>query len=308
MSEYSRAYTTISRVTVPRRPSESQLHIKCPVRLPVYCIKCNWNASQPVLIYTLLFIPLTQLINLNSSTPLETSTMALITPPDRIALSLALCILLSTYTTYLCGTPPNPTPYNSTSPDSMKAAVTPRALFIRRSINVSLGIYHAFLCLTYPSPPLLSCPHPSQLASHLFTWTPYSSTCITTILLGCYIRLSAFSTLGSNFTFRLTAPKKLVTSGLYNYVQHPSYTGKILIIVGNWALIQNTHGPIGCWLPMWIVEARWFWRLSSCLIVLGVSRITWKRVNEEEMMLKSTFGKEWEDWHMRTKRFVPGLF
>jgi protein-S-isoprenylcysteine O-methyltransferase Ste14 len=36
--------------------------------------------------------------------------------------------------------------------------------------------------------------------------------------------------------------------------------------------------------------------------------MAWKRVKEEEMMLKSTFGKEWEVWHAKTKRFVPGLF
>lgn len=234
--------------------------------------------------------------------------MAPITPLDLKALSLSLCVLLSTYTTYLCGTPPNPTPYNSTNPDSMSAAVTPSALFIRRFISVSLGIYHAYLCLTYPSPPRLICPHPSQLVPYRFIWTPYSIICITIILLGCYIRLSAFSTLGSNFTFRLAAPKKLVTSGLYNYVQHPSYTGKALIVFANWALIHGPDGPMGCWLPAWIVEARLFWRSLGCFIAFGVTRVTWKRVVEEEMMLKNTFGKEWEAWHARTKRFVPGLF
>jgi protein-S-isoprenylcysteine O-methyltransferase Ste14 len=33
-----------------------------------------------------------------------------------------------------------------------------------------------------------------------------------------------------------------------------------------------------------------------------------KRVREEETMLKKTFGNEWEPWHARTKRFVPGVF
>jgi len=65
---------------------------------------------------------------------------------------------------------------------------------------------------------------------------------------------------------------------------------------------------VGCWLPDWIVEARLFWRALVCLIVCVVTSITWNRVKDEEMMLKSTFGKEWEAWHERTKRFVPGLF
>jgi protein-S-isoprenylcysteine O-methyltransferase Ste14 len=37
-------------------------------------------------------------------------------------------------------------------------------------------------------------------------------------------------------------------------------------------------------------------------------RVTWKRVHEEEAMMKETFGKEWEEWHKRTKRFIPGFF
>jgi protein-S-isoprenylcysteine O-methyltransferase Ste14 len=234
--------------------------------------------------------------------------MPLITPPDLKALSLSLCILLSTYTTYLCGTPPNPTPYYSTNPDSMSAAVTPSALLIRRLINVSLGLYHAFLALTYPSPPRTVCPNPSHLAPYLFTWTPHSIICITIILLACSLRLSAFSALGPNFTFRLAAPKKLVTSGLYSYVQHPSYTGKAVIVLANMALIQSPHGAVGCWLPTWIVEARLFWTALACLIMCGAIRVTWDRVKDEEIMLKNTFGKEWEAWHIRTKRFIPGLY
>jgi protein-S-isoprenylcysteine O-methyltransferase Ste14 len=31
------------------------------------------------------------------------------------------------------------------------------------------------------------------------------------------------------------------------------------------------------------------------------------RVRDEERMLRARFGKEWEDWHARTKRFVPGV-
>ena len=65
---------------------------------------------------------------------------------------------------------------------------------------------------------------------------------------------------------------------------------------------------MGCWLPRWAVQAKWAWRALACLLGYGVIRMTGKRVREEEVMLKGTFGKEWEDWHARTKRFVPGLF
>ncbi len=31
------------------------------------------------------------------------------------------------------------------------------------------------------------------------------------------------------------------------------------------------------------------------------------RVRDEEALLKTTFGTEWEEYHRRTKRFIPGL-
>jgi protein-S-isoprenylcysteine O-methyltransferase Ste14 len=189
----------------------------------------------------------------------------------------------------------------------MSVTVTPSAIFIRSFINVSLGICHAIQCLTYPSPQLL-CQNTSNLSSYLFTWTPCTIFSIAFILLGSFIRLSAFSALGTDFTFRLDEPKRLVTTGLYKYVQHPSYTGKFLIILGNLVLLHRPDGVLGCWLPTWIVHAMLFWRTGVCLLMLGVARGVWKRVKEEEMMLKNAFGKEWKAWHERTNRFIPGLF
>lgn len=216
-------------------------------------------------------------------------------------------ILLSTYTTFLCALPPNPTPYNSKHRDSISHAVTPRAIFIRSSLNLFLGILHATQCLLYPEPQLL-CPNTSNLSPYLFTWTSYTNLSILTILLGSYIRLSAFSALGTDFTFRLDEPKKLVTTGLYSYVQHPSYTGKILIFIGNVMLLYRPDGVLGCWLPGWVVHATVFWRVATCVLLLGVAHGTRRRVRDEEMMLKNAFGKDWETWHARTKRFIPWVF
>lgn len=32
------------------------------------------------------------------------------------------------------------------------------------------------------------------------------------------------------------------------------------------------------------------------------------RVREEEAMLRQKFGSQWEEWHQRTARFIPGIF
>lgn len=49
---------------------------------------------------------------------------------------------------------------------------------------------------------------------------------------------------------------------------------------------------MGCWLPAWIVNATNFWRALLVLLFAMMARVTWKRVCEEEAMMKETFGKE----------------
>jgi protein-S-isoprenylcysteine O-methyltransferase Ste14 len=261
------------------------------------------NTYKASLSQALLFINILRIESSNLS--VKELAMAL---PDFNTLSLVMCILLGTYTTFLCGQPPNPTPYDSKTPDSMKLVVSPSGLFIRLSINLTLGILHALLTLNYPSPNPRICPNPSNLNPSLFTWTPRSTISVALVLLGSAIRLSAFRTLGQNFTFRLAKPKTLITSGMYKYVQHPSYTGAALIAIGNFTLLLSPSGVVGCWLPAWLVQATPFWRAIASMFVGGIVVWTWKRVCDEEAMMKETFGKEWEEWHKKTWRFIPGFF
>jgi len=139
-------------------------------------------------------------------------------------------------------------------------------------------------------------------------WTPYSITCLSLITGGALLRLRAFKLLGENFSFQLAKPRKLVTTGMYAYVQHPSYTGALLLGVGNIAFLLRKDGVIGCWLPAWVAELPYLNEVGMvamiALLLLGVGI----RVADEEEMLRATFGKEWEDYHTRTKRFVPYLF
>jgi len=128
------------------------------------------------------------------------------------------------------------------------------------------------------------------------------------------IRLLAFRHLGQNFTFRLAKPTGLVKTGLYAYVQHPSYPTNWLIFVSNVALLLRLDGVLGCVLPSRAVR----WGMGSggvgvwpaLLVGLGVLGLygVWVRVNDEEAMLKREFGREWEEYHRRTARFIPGVF
>ena len=65
---------------------------------------------------------------------------------------------------------------------------------------------------------------------------------------------------------------------------------------------------MGCWLPAWLVQATPFWRAMVSMLVGGIVVFTWNRVCDEEAMMKETFGKEWEEWHKKTWRFIPGFF
>lgn len=54
-------------------------------------------------------------------------------------------------------------------------------------------------------------------------------------VIGASIRKLAYKEMGSQFTFEMSLKKKhrLVTSGVYSWVRHPSYTGLAFFITGS---------------------------------------------------------------------------
>jgi len=125
-------------------------------------------------------------------------------------------------------------------------------------------------------------------------------------VVGMLIRIQCFRDLGQFFTFDLSIlpGHRLVTSGSYRYVRHPSYTGSMLIVVGlafshltagSLAVECSVLGPIG---SLYLCTAWWVWTLS-----VGVSRAI-----AEDKELQKLFGTEWEAYAATTKSwFVPGL-
>jgi protein-S-isoprenylcysteine O-methyltransferase Ste14 len=143
----------------------------------------------------------------------------------------------------------------------------------------------------------------------VFTWSPTTVASLFIMFLGAYIRLSAYGGLGKNFTFHLAAPDQLVTSGIYRWMQHPSYTGQFMIYLGCMGVFLRWDGVPGCWIGGNILE-----RLVGYGVPAGVAIVVWSstmlgmRVKDEEGMLRQEFGEKWEVWHRLTPRFVPGLF
>lgn len=170
-------------------------------------------------------------------------------------------------------------------------------------------VYHIILTALPRSDVSKICPNPEQLDHKYFTWSTYTIVCLSVIYVSAALRLLAFRTLGKNFTFQLAKPDQLMTTGIYSYVQHPSY-GPLFGLIGA-TIMQFLPFDAGaaCFLPLDIVNmwVDWRWQFLAFALAIVAGGIT-VRVRDEEAMLKETFGKQWIDWHTRTPRFVPFLF
>ncbi|KAK4161173.1 protein-S-isoprenylcysteine O-methyltransferase [Cladorrhinum sp. PSN259] len=236
--------------------------------------------------------------------------------PSFAQTSLAITILASYIGTYLASTPPNPNPSPTTAAtptsDSLrswhiaekhgtKIFMAPLGLF---SLHSALLAYH------YPSIPKSLLRHgvANGLNINRITWSKATVIPLALILcVGIPLRLISYSALGKNFTFALAKPDRLTTTGIYQWVQHPSYTGVVVLILANSALLGTCDGIWSCWMPPKLFRML----KGSVLAPLGVAFMlwgVWTRVKEEEGMLKEEFGPVWEEWHGRTARFVPGIF
>jgi protein-S-isoprenylcysteine O-methyltransferase Ste14 len=226
--------------------------------------------------------------------------------------SFAAMVLISTILTYTALSPPN-----IIAKEAPATGDTARALYLTHQhtskiIMIPLGaaaIHTACLALIYPrlSSKMVGFGLKNGINTRLLRWSP-SSLIPMALLLGAGVPLRrvSYATLGYNITFILTQPDQLTTTGIYSYVQHPSYAGLAIVIVCNVALLWRMDGALSCWFPpkaysicrvaYWVVLP-----ISLSMVALAI----WTRVRQEERMLRSEFGFEWEEWHARTARFVP---
>jgi protein-S-isoprenylcysteine O-methyltransferase Ste14 len=106
---------------------------------------------------------------------------------------------------------------------------------------------------------------------------------------GGTLRLWPVFVLGRRFSglVAIQPGHRLVTTGLYARIRHPSYLGLVVASVG-WALAFRSG--IGL-------------LLTAALLVPLVARI-----RDEERLLATEFGAEWDAYCRRTWRLVPGLW
>lgn len=81
-------------------------------------------------------------------------------------------------------------------------------------------------------------------------------------------------------------PERIVDTGIYAWTRNPMYLGHLIFITG---------------------LAITFWSLPA--VVLLVYLVVWfqGRVEDDEAHLKEMFGREYEDYMRRVKRWIPGI-
>ncbi len=100
----------------------------------------------------------------------------------------------------------------------------------------------------------------------------------------------AHADLGTNWSnsLELRENHRLVTSGIYRSVRHPMYTAIFVYALAQALLLAN-----------WVAG-------PGCLVVFTL--MFGSRLHAEERMMFEKFGQQYEDYVVRTKRLIPGVW
>ncbi|HKB80496.1 MAG TPA: isoprenylcysteine carboxylmethyltransferase family protein, partial [Thermoanaerobaculia bacterium] len=110
---------------------------------------------------------------------------------------------------------------------------------------------------------------------------------IAVMLCGALLRRHCFRVLGAFFNGAVTVREdhRVIDSGAYRWIRHPSYTGGMAIFLG-----------IGIALANWVSLA--------CLTVIPIAAYSY-RILVEERALMLRIGEPYRDYARRTKRLIP---
>ena len=180
--------------------------------------------------------------------------------------------------------------------------------------GVSLAEAAVLLAARFPSPMsqrILSLLLPSgSSALSALRLSPLSLAACLLGIAGGLTRIWCHHTLGRFFTWQVIVRRdhELVTSGPYALVRHPSYTGWLLMVAGNYLTLFNPHSYFAASGLLGTLAGR----LVAGGIVLqhaNVAASMMGRLAQEDAMLQKTFGDRWEEWARRTPcRLIPFIY
>ena len=109
-------------------------------------------------------------------------------------------------------------------------------------------------------------------------------------LVGLVIRWAAIIHLGRFFTVNVAIAEdhRLITTGPYRYVRHPSYSGSLLLFLGLGLCTLNFYALVAIFLP---ICAAFLWR-----------------IHVEETALRAAFGDRYKSYAAKTRRIIPWVY
>jgi protein-S-isoprenylcysteine O-methyltransferase len=107
---------------------------------------------------------------------------------------------------------------------------------------------------------------------------------------GLALRWYAIVHLGRFFTVNVSiaADHRLIDTGPYRIVRHPSYTGALMAFLGLGLCMAN-------------------WASLLCLLV-PICLVFLRRIHVEEAVLLEALGDQYRDYVRRTKRLIPAIY
>jgi protein-S-isoprenylcysteine O-methyltransferase len=132
---------------------------------------------------------------------------------------------------------------------------------------------------------------PSQLPGasiNAGAWLGYLG--VVLFVLGLALRWYAIVHLGRFFTVNvaIAADHRLIDTGPYRYVRHPSYTGALLAFLGLALCLRN-------------------WA-SMLVMLVPIAAVFVRRMRIEEAALTQAFGEQYRTYMNRTKRLIPAIY
>lgn len=106
-------------------------------------------------------------------------------------------------------------------------------------------------------------------------------------------------------SLKISEGQKLITSGPYRWVKHPSYIGYLMFVSGMPWTIYRANGPMYCmeFIPGVVMFLQKWFRVA-----FSVWALVFKRIPVEEKLLVKSFPNDWPAYSKRTKKLIPGVF
>lgn len=149
-----------------------------------------------------------------------------------------------------------------------------RLILIVEIVSIALGIiaaYHLHQCFLHP-------------------WIVFHIIGLCLLVAGVALRMYAVLYLGRFFTVNVAIADdhRVIDTGPYRYIRHPSYTGALLAIFGVGLAIAN-----------WV---------SLIVIFVPIFLALWWRMNIEEAAPLEALGEPYRSYMNRTKRLIPAVY